>query len=331
MNASFRKFLPYALITAILAPATFAAERPVPQYVARMDRQLLAEADTTARREPARNETSPAQPSAAANNSARDLVKALDRSSYFVKTVTARMNVTIRQGNGKATTLDGVYVGDDRGNLRLRLTGLFGILAMDVAVRDGTLTCWMPTHKLLVQATREELLSDAHSELALLAAAGQARDLFFPRPWTAEASQRRLYVDDVSARVGVFGGTEGTACLRQYELDLLAATIQNMEAFSRAGEPLGRLEFSAYAPLSKLDKDEKSEWRNAFQVPKKIRIADAQNRLSLECEVESLKVNAVLKENAFTLELPKNVEPQHPQALEKMAREMNGGLAATEK
>ena len=39
------------------------------------------------------------------------MIQSMDHSAYFVNTVSARMNVTIKRGAQKAMTLDGVYIG----------------------------------------------------------------------------------------------------------------------------------------------------------------------------------------------------------------------------
>jgi hypothetical protein len=333
-----RKFLPmFCTISCLTQAAMYSAdpsvayadrmhplERPIAQETARIEDSATS-ADWRSRLNSKVADRTPPAP-IAATPQLRQSVIALDRSAYFVNTVSARMSVTIRRGNDKGTTLDGVYIGDSNGNLRMRLTGLFGILAMDVTVKDGTLTCWMPTKKLLVQATRDELLDDAHSELAVLAAVGQARELFFPRPWAEGAAQRRLYAGENESFVGIFGGPTGKECLREYSIDMDSSRITQMLAYSAAGETIGRVEFAQYQPLTKLDsKGEKDEeWRGAFHVPKSLKLSDGAGRLTLDCTLEGLKINEPLKATAFDMDMPKGVTPQKAQALEKAAKEMAG-------
>lgn len=343
----FRKILPTVALASGMAQAAYSldpsvaladeqeASRPVAQETARIYKQY--EPRETAPRAAAvplpRRDEQPVRPiamNAPEASQVRQMIQTLDRSAYFVNTVSARMNVTIKRGSSKAMTLDGVYVGDANGNLRLRLTGLFGILAMDVTVKDGTMTCWMPTKKLLVQASREELLNDAHSELAVLAAVGQARELFFPRPWADGATQRRLYASDNDMRIGVFGGSGGRSCLRDYSIDPVENAVRSLDVLTERGETIGRIDYAQYQALTKLDNgDEKnSEWRSAFKVPRSLKLADGEGRMTLECSLEGLRVNEPLKSNAFDMDLPKGVTPQKAQALEAVAREMSGAVAA---
>lgn len=361
----FRKILPTVALASGIAQGAYSldpsvaladeqeASRPVAQETARIYKQYEPRASQTRSTEPRASQTRATEPRDTAERTTlpqrgdeqpvrpvslnapeasqvRQMIQTLDRSAFFVNTVSARMNVTIKRGGTKAMSLDGVYVGDANGNLRLRLTGLFGILAMDVTVKDGTMTCWMPTKKLLVQASREELMNDAHSELAVLAAVGQARELFFPRPWADGATQRRLYANDTDMRIGVFGGSSGRSCLRDYSIDPVENAVRSLDVLTERGESIGHIDYAQYQALTKLDNsDEKnSEWRSAFKVPRSLKLADGAGRLTLECSLEGLRVNETLKANAFDMELPKGVTPQKAQALEAVAREMSGAVAA---
>lgn len=343
----FRKILPTVVLASGVAQAAYSldpsvaladeaeatrAPRPVAQDTQRYD----SSAPVTRAPQPRREEPAPKPVvlNAADTAQVKQMLQSLDRSAFFVNTVTARMNVTIKRGGSKAMTLDGVYMGDANGNLRLRLTGMFGILAMDVIIKDGQLTCWMPTKKLLVQATREELLEDAHSELAVLAAVGQARELFFPRPWADGATQRRMYSGDSEVRIGVFGGASGRSCLRDYALDTAENAIRSLDVLTERGETIGRVDYAQYQALTKVDsrddKEKEGDWRSAFKVPRSLKLADGQGRMTLECALESLRVNEPLKSDAFSMDMPKGVPPQSAKALEQAAREI-AGVAAQDK
>jgi hypothetical protein len=119
------------------------------------------------------------------------LIASIDRNSKSLKTVVARFDVTVATNKGKKISLHGTYVGEAKGNFRMRLTGPLGITAAEVACIDGHVAVLLPTKNQLLEGDISQALTAGNSELPLLLAACNARDLFVPMAWTSEAIERR--------------------------------------------------------------------------------------------------------------------------------------------
>jgi len=254
-------------------------------------------------------EPTPAQ-NPASSSSLRQLIFAIDGRRLPLHTLSAQMKVKLTCQNGKSNNLDALYIGDEHGNLRLRLTGPFGILALDLSIQNGRITCWMPLKKCAMSGIRTEILADGTSELAILAAIGNAGDMFFPRPWPEGATLRRANQYGEQLVVRAFAGGADTNCLANYLIDPARKAVISQKIFNRSGRALGvveYLEFSTVAAL--LDPHAPPPQFDIAQLfPRRINVTDAGKRLKLELTVEKITLNSILPEKGFSLNLPANLE-----------------------
>lgn len=238
----------------------------------------------------------------------RQIIGEIDRRRLPLRSLSAQMKVRLTRQNGESNNLDASYIGDDQGNLRLRLTGPFGILALDLALHNGRISCWMPLQKRAVSGSRAEILADGTSELALLVSIGNASDMFFPRPWIDGAMLRRANLSGEQLVIRAFDIGEKN-CLANYIINPAQRAVSSQQIFNRSGRALGLAEYPEFCAVSTLldSKSPATQFDAAQLFPRKIRFADAGGRLSLDIVVEKIALNPQLAEKSFALKLPSDL------------------------
>jgi len=238
--------------------------------------------------------------------SLRELISEIDSRRLTLRSFSAQMKIKMTRANGEKVSLDATYLGDHQGNLRLRLSGMFKVLALDLAVLNGRVSCWMPLQKRAIAGTRESLVSDGASELALLAAIGNASDLFFPRPWSSGAASRRANMKGDSLVVRSFGAGGEKFCLGCYVIDPSERAITRQDVFNRAGTALGTAEYTNFSSVETLldSKSDAPQFNTAQRFPRRIHLADAGGRMVLDVVVNKIVLNPVVAEGAYVLNLP---------------------------
>lgn len=238
-------------------------------------------------------------------------VDQMDVRRLQVDTVLAHLKVACRDNNTKREfQLNGVYLADKKGNMRFRLLYSETLVA-DLVFNGDQVEAWLPMKGKYVKGTRKDLLTAGPNDLALLARAGQARDLFFPRAWTDEARERRGGVSTGReiVKVQLTNGTEGK-CLRKIYLSPAQAYADQMDLFTASGEALGNFRYSNYSASG-----------NAPVHPNLIVMSPTPGSITLKLEVTEFNVNEGLPEKSFELTVP---EDQSPVSLQQTLKEGKG-------
>lgn len=254
------------------------------------------------------------------NSPLSQLMDDIDRRPLAIQTVAARMNVQIIPANGRTVSLSGQYLGDSAGNFRLKLTGMFGILGLDLCSKSGQITGYMPTKKIAFQCSREQIEVSSSLELILLSRIGQARELFFPRAWDSGAIRRRvkngerdmLEVDVLSSKSEI--------PLRRISVDPDQKAVIAEDVFKCDGKPIGRSQYSKFVSYASIASDRCNDDTQAAAVPIPTLINVATRQVSFEFTLESLSVNREIDGKSFELQLPENT-PLTP--LSELSREGN--------
>ena len=240
------------------------------------------------------------------------LIEEIDRRATRVKTVGARLKVKITNDLGKSMNLDASYVGDSSGNFRLRLTGIFGILGLDMAMCDERLVCYLPTRKTAFAVPEQEMLTCASVELGLISELGRARELFSPRAWATHADARKITEDENGLLVNVLRVTPSSSkCIRRIQLDPIERNIASEDVFRPSGDLLGRAEYMKFVPYQNLIEDRKNNHASddllETPVPQTVRLTSGNGKLTLEFEVESLRLNEPLNPAALEIDIPSKI------------------------
>jgi hypothetical protein len=244
------------------------------------------------------------------------LIDDIDRRPLLIQTVSAKMSVQIVQAGGKTTSLSGQYIGDSSGNFRLKLTGIFGIVGLDLCARDGQITGYLPTKKIAFQCTREQIEASPCLELILLTRIGQARELFFPRAWDAAATGRRVKQGENDLlEVDVFS-SKSDIPLRKTEVDPERKAVIAQNVFKCDGAPIGQSHYSKYVSCASMADSSKADGlASALPVPTAIHTGTA--KVSFDFTLESLNINQELGKNAFELRLPEHLQLTAPADLSR--------------
>ncbi len=311
-----------ALVWALLLPSALRAEnalaattrylRPLPAIhsdsVAQV--QSAVSNDSSAATEPVRR-TPRAESNAA-------LVAFADRQSGLLKSISARLNVTIVDAKGSDLSLNGTYCGNARGDYRLRLTGPFGICALDIVSLDNRVTLIMPTKKLVVQGDQHQGMNAGTSELPLLLAVSSAKNLFLPTAWNEEAVERRAKAQQGELVVSVFGARvrneEGELfCMRKFRILRELRAVGAQEIMASDGSRIGTVRYLDHTPLLSWPQESVTlgaDTDRNIEFPRSIDIAHASGNLKIQIAIQSLTLNTPLAEDCFALETPKNTKPR---------------------
>lgn len=219
----------------------------------------------------------------------------IDRRTLSFETVSARFDVTLTQADGSTVRVDGQYMGDNSGNVRLRLAAVFNTLVLDLAVANGRMTCWMPLRKVALTGERTQIISDGSPILALLMTISQAGELFFPRPWDSRAAGRRAFNRQQETFVDVYGGAEGKTGLRRCVLNVSEGQMLRQDFSRQDGSALGSIAYAQFGP---------GEPARTHVVPRQIRLSNAAGSFGLALNLKSLSVNQGLPKQAFALDMP---------------------------
>jgi hypothetical protein len=253
---------------------------------------------------PAREAVSPA--AARSLDHLVQVVRELDDRRKGTQTVVARLKVVLHTSaaasaaaRDREVTLDGAYLGDAQGNMRLRLKH-GETLIIDIAFHDETVELWLPRRERFFRGTRNEVLAQGDNDLTLLAVLGNAHDLFFPRAWTARAVERRLRVDKGREFVTVLEG-EGSTCRRVKRLALSPTqpVVDQQEILGAAGRTIGCIQYADYQfPGPRAGES------TGVPYPGRLILTSKSEQRSLEMIVDELHINTPIPSNKFAVEPP---------------------------
>ena len=231
------------------------------------------------------------------NAKANDLLSRLDKMDerrQNVDSVIAHMKVVYKDSNTKREFgLNGIYLADKNGNLRVRL--LFSeTLIADLVFRGDTVEAWLPMKGKYLKGSRAELLGSGSNDLALLARVGSAREFFFPRAWVDGATERRgAVVNGIeTVRVQANAGKDGQ-CVRKVQLASGQPYADAMSLYTGMGESLGELRYANYTDMN-----------GTPLHPGTITLLPAKGTSSLKMTVDEFSLNQDLPEKSFEVIVP---------------------------
>ncbi|MCY3022599.1 MAG: hypothetical protein NTW87_26765 [Planctomycetota bacterium] len=175
------------------------------------------------------------------------VVEELDERYASVDSVAVRLNVTLLDTDkNKEHPLLGAYLGDKDGNMRLRITAPSNHLVLDMGRHGDIVEVYVARKDRYYRGKVADLMNN-QSQLSLLAHAGGARDLFFPRAWTPNAVERRIIYGNGREMISVI---EKPSFIRRRSRRLSiapeAAAVEKMEVNDRYGRELGAICYADY-------------------------------------------------------------------------------------
>jgi len=238
-----------------------------------------------------------------ANRSLERLIKVvedLDERRKGAQTVVARLNVVLHDFiRNRDVTLSGAYLGDSKGNVRLRLKHGETVL-VDLAFRESEVELWLPRRNRFFRGTRREVILHGNNDLMLLAVAGNAHDLFFPRAWTHRAVERRLRKIKGREVVTVLEG-EGPACRRVRCLALSPAqpVFEQQDLLGIAGRLIGSVQYDDYRfPGPRAGAE------GGLPYPGRVVLTSRTEHYSLEMLVDEMHINTPIPAARFSVQKP---------------------------
>jgi len=231
------------------------------------------------------------------------VVDELDERHHAVETVVARLNVTLRDHDKqKEYPLTGIYLGDRDGNLRLRITHSSNHVILDLGFHGDTADVHLPRKSRYFQGKKADLLTSSKCELSILAHAGRAADLFFPRAWSENALERRVTYQNGREVINVI---EKPNFIRRRSRRLTMApessSVELLEIYDKFGREVGSIEYGDYV----FPDPDDSECCPLLH-PGKITLHTQDRSHSLEMEVAELILNSPVAAEKFSVPLPEN-------------------------
>ncbi len=226
--------------------------------------------------------------------------EALCARSAAVNSVVARLRVTLHDRiKNKDFELNGAYLGDAAGNLRLRVTTESGQLVLDMGMRGEKVDICIPGKSLYLNGTREELLDHPRCQLTLLAYCGRARDLFFPSvPYQTNVSRRSCSVNGRAYCNDIESTSLQPRFLTRLTLNLTSAVIEQKDIYARSGADGGRVVYSNYRfPVASA-----AAGKPAY--PGRVTLHVPRDAFVLEMDVEDLSLNTPIAATKFAIPVP---------------------------
>jgi hypothetical protein len=246
-----------------------------------------------------------------------EVLDALDTRGEDLRSVVAQLRVVMHDvKRGRDINLTGAYLGDRDGNLRLRLQ--YGeSTVLDLAIRGGDATLWLPRKQRCYKGKRADILASSEAELALVALAGNAHDLFFPHAWSDAAIDRTSRVErerDVVNLYEVQG--ERRVFARRVWLNPAQPVVDKQEVLGPSGKLLGTVRYEDYRfPAGRAAAPDAPK----YAYPARVCLANADGGRGLDLEIEELFVNTELTPARFDIRLPEG------QAVEDMGAVLRSG------
>ena len=233
------------------------------------------------------------------------VVEELDERHLAADSVCASLNVTLHDNEkNKVYQLVGTYLGDKNGNLRLQIKATTGQTILDMGVHKDQMDVWLPRKGRFYRGNRQDLLNASECQLALFAHIGAARDLFFPRAWTANAIERRVTFEHGREVISVI---EKPGFIRKRARRLTvapeSATVESVEVYDKYGREVGTVAYSDY----KMPGEGQPE-ADALGLlyPNRIVLQSHNATHTLELEIDQVDFNMDISEEKFHVKLPEN-------------------------
>jgi outer membrane lipoprotein-sorting protein len=233
------------------------------------------------------------------------VVEELDDRHLAAESVCANLNVTLHDNEkGKVYQLVGTYLGDKDGNLRLQVKATTGQTILDMAVFNDKMDVWLPRKNRYFRGNRQDLLNASECQLSLFAHVGAARDLFFPRAWSTNATERRVTFEHGREIISVI---EKPGFIRKRSRRLTvapeAATVEAVEVYDKYGREVGTVNYSDYRmPGPALPEADAL----GLLYPNRVVLQSHNARHTLELEIDQIEFNTDIGEDKFHVRLPEN-------------------------
>jgi hypothetical protein len=246
------------------------------------------------------------------------VVLQMDERRYAVQTLVAKVNIVLKdhtKKDAKEQALNGYYLGNEAGDMRLRVKYGEDTLVMDFSIHDGTVELWLPRKGRFYRGSRKELAEATGNELALFVHIGSVQELFFPRAWTEQATERRLKTEDgvdvvyVIERRGLIRRK-----VRRLELAPDQPVVQAIQVKDRQERLVGSVAYADWrfpGPRAGAPHNGKL----SVPYPGHLTLTSADGRRSLQMDVEELNLNedAPIRPDQFEIKLPKSEPGQEDQ------------------
>jgi hypothetical protein len=242
------------------------------------------------------------------------LLKALevmDARRCEVQTLLSSLNIVIIDNQtGKKQGLEGVYFGDANGNFRMRINWQDATI-VDLAFQGEEVTLYLPKKERFYKGKKKDLVEAKACALSLLANAGNAHDLFFPRAWTPRAVGRRLAMEDGNEVIKVIeknnpsGPKEEERLARKVFITKDSPSASMIEVFDCNKNAQGNIRYGTY-------KDLPVEGNSGVNLayPATVTLTQADGARSLQMEIKELDLNIPIKEEKFVINKPDDLKVQ---------------------
>ncbi len=236
------------------------------------------------------------------------VMKALDARREKMKTMVARMNVVVTdEAKDKEIGLTGAYLGDHKGNYRLRIKQETRIV-LDVAFHDGDVDLWLPGKNRFYRGKRDQIEAGSSPELRVLNRIGNAPDLFFPVCWAPKADERYVEKDRGSEYV-IVNRREGKMLkpVRRFTLNDLLPVCSYQELFSSDVKLLGTVTYSQYlfpGPFA----GEETDRPRGVPYPAQVTIGVPDSKIKLSLEIEELLLNTPIHISRLYIAAPEDIK-----------------------
>lgn len=233
------------------------------------------------------------------------VMEQMDDRRKAVDTVSSSLNVVLRdEVKGKDYHLNGAYLGDNNGNLRLRLKYEETVI-MDLAFRGDTVELLLPRKNRYFRGSREDVQTASGNELALLAQVGNAHDLFFPRAWSPKAIERRVKLEGNQEVVSVIErpGILVKKCTRRFWISTTQPVADKIEVFNANGQALGIIRYGDYRFPEPLAGDDASGPKQVVH-PGTVTLVSEDGNRSLQMDITALHLNQAIPPQRFEITVP---------------------------
>jgi len=238
-----------------------------------------------------------------------DIVKVMelmDARRFAVQSLVVHLNFVLHDHEKKKDyDLNGIYLGDKEGNIRLRIK--YGDrLILDMGIHGETVDLHLPRKNRYYRGSRKQLLNAEDCELSIFAIAGNMHDLFFPRAWTRDAIERfqmkpekEQEVIEVIERPGLM-----KRLARRLKINPGLPVADAVEVFNRAEKTIGTITYSDY----RLTPEKQGDSKQAPPYPGRVLLTPVSAQRSLQMDVTKLHIDAPITAEKFEVEVPDDLK-----------------------
>ena len=228
------------------------------------------------------------------------VIEDLDERRRTFESVSASLHAVLEY-KGRAYDMQGAYLGDKAGNLRLRLTYRDAVF-VDIAFMDEQVDLYLPRKKARYRGTRADVLGGSNHALYLLAAAGSVQNLFYPHAWSPQAVERRFRTENGLSLVSVFERPGvSPRCAFRLALSPHASVTEWAEFFQHDENSVGSVRYDQYSASAILGQSGTTE-HAVPAYPRRIKLVTASGETALCMAVQTISFNQDLAPAKFVLD-----------------------------